>query len=224
MFLLSACRVLTQSVAKYVAPILLCKALVLALLLPAAAFADTLRLVAIGDSLTHGYGLAPQDGFVPQLEAWLKGQGRDVQVVNMGVSGDTTEGGRARLGWALADGADAVIVELGGNDMLRGIDPAVSRANLAAMLQELGNLGMPALLTGIEAPLNYGADYKAAFDGMYVELAAKYDAVLYANFLAEIDGAGMMQPDGIHPNADGVAAIVRGIGPKVLDLLDRATP
>ena len=191
-------------------------------LLPALpAMAETLRLVALGDSLTHGYGLAQDEGFVPQLQRWLEGQGADVEVVNMGVSGDTTTGGRARLDWALADGADAVILELGGNDLLRGTDPATSRANLDAMLDELAAREIPVLLAGIEAPLNYGPDFKAAFDGMYAELAEEHGAILYPSFLEGV-GPALMQPDGIHPNAEGVAVIVEAIGPKVLDLLERA--
>lgn len=191
-------------------------------LVPAAPVqAEPLRLVAIGDSLTHGYGLPPEEGFVPQLEAWLAARGRDVEVVNMGVSGDTTQGGKARLDWALADGADAVIVELGGNDLLRGIDPAVSRANLGDMLIRIGARGMPVLLAGLEAPLNYGDDYKQAFEGMYRDLAKEHGAVLYPNFLAGVEGPEHMQSDGIHPSAEGVAVIVEGIGPKVLELLDR---
>jgi acyl-CoA thioesterase-1 len=185
------------------------------------AAAETLRLVALGDSLTHGYGLAQDEGFVPQLQRWLAGQGADVEVVNMGVSGDTTAGGRARLDWALADGADAVIVELGGNDLLRGIDPATSRANLDAMLADLGRREIPVLLAGLEAPLNYGPDYKAAFESMYADLAAAHGAILYRSFLQGV-GPAMMQPDGIHPDADGVALIVEAIGPAVLALLERA--
>lgn len=199
---------------------LACKALAL-LLLAAPAHADTLKLVAIGDSLTHGYGLPQGQGFVPQLEGWLRDQQIDVTVINMGVSGDTTEGGRARLGWALADGADAVIVELGGNDLLRGIDPARSRANLDAMLTELAGRNLPVLLAGLEAPLNYGPDFKEAFDGMYRDLAEQHGAILYPNFVDGIE-RGMMQDDGIHPNEAGVAEIVSRIGPKVLELLDRA--
>jgi acyl-CoA thioesterase-1 len=185
------------------------------------ALAQTLRLVALGDSLTHGYGLAQDEGFVPQLQRWLTEQGADVAVVNMGVSGDTTAGGRARLDWALAEGADAVLLELGGNDLLRGIDPATSRENLDAMLAELGRRDIPALLAGLEAPLNYGPDYKEAFEAMYGELAEAHGAILYASFLAGV-GPEMMQPDGIHPNAEGVAHIVGAIGPKVLELLERA--
>ena len=200
---------------------LLCKALVL-FALAGAAQAKDLRLLAIGDSLTHGYGLEQDKGFVPQLQAWLRERGAEVEVVNMGVSGDTTEGGRARLGWALADGADAVIVELGGNDLLRGIDPARSRANLDAMLTELGGQGIPVLLAGMQAPLNYGQDYKTAFDDMYPDLAETHGAILYPSFLEGLVGSGLMQADGIHPNAEGVAKIVEGIGPSVLELLARA--
>lgn len=203
---------------------MLCKAALVLIFLAAPVQAETLRLVAIGDSLTHGYGLPPEDGFVPQLERWLKSQGEDVTVINMGVSGDTTEGGRARLGWALADGADAVIIELGGNDLLRGIDPAVSRANLDAMMVETKAQGLPVLLAGLEAPLNYGADYKASFEGMYADLAEIHGAILYPSFLAAVTEAGMMQPDGIHPSASGVAAIVSDIGPKVRELLARVRP
>ncbi len=185
------------------------------------AMAETMRLVALGDSLTHGYGVAQDEGFVPQLQRWLAERGADVEVVNMGVSGDTTTGGRARLDWALADGADAVILELGGNDLLRGIDPATSRANLDAMLAELEAREIPVLLAGLEAPLNYGPEYKEAFEGMYAELAEAHGAILYASFLEGV-GPEMMQPDGIHPNAEGVAEIVEGIGPSVLELLERA--
>lgn len=184
--------------------------------------AETLRLVAFGDSLTHGYGLPQDQGFVPQLERWLKDQGQDVQVINMGVSGDTTAGGRARLSWALADGADALILELGGNDLLRGIDPAASRENLDAMLTELGGQGVPVLLAGLEAPLNYGSDFKQAFDSMYPDLAEAHGAVLYPSFVEGVVNAEMTQADGIHPNEKGVAKIVEGIGPKVLELLARA--
>ena len=182
---------------------------------------EALRLVALGDSLTHGYGLAQEEGFVPQLQRWLAGRGADVEVVNMGVSGDTTMGGRARLDWALADGADAVILELGGNDLLRGIDPATSRENLDAMLAELAAREIPVLLAGLEAPLNYGPEYKEAFESMYAELAEAHGAILYPAFLDGV-GPGLMQPDGIHPNAEGVAEIVEAIGPSVLELLERA--
>ena len=210
---------MAAAVARKVAASLLLIALT-ALAGPAAA-AETLRLVALGDSLTHGYGLAQDEGFVPQLQRWLKGRGADVEVVNMGVSGDTTAGGRARLDWALAEGADAVILELGGNDLLRGVDPATSRANLDAMLAELARREIPVLLAGLEAPLNYGPEYKEAFEAMYADLAEEHGAVLYPSFLEGI-GPELMQPDGIHPNAAGVAEIVEAIGPSVLELLERA--
>ncbi|MEM7191033.1 MAG: arylesterase [Pseudomonadota bacterium] len=217
------------SLARYVAGFALCKILLVAFLAISAnpAHAQPQKLIAIGDSLTHGFGLEQDKGFVPQLERWLRDQGHDVTVINMGVSGDTTEGGRARLGWALADGGDAVIVELGGNDLLRGIDPARSRDNLAAMLTELQAAGLPVLLTGMSAPLNYGPEFKEAFDSMYPELAEEYGAILYPSFLEGVVGTegpaeGLMQDDGIHPNATGVALIVEGIGPKVLELLERA--
>lgn len=196
--------------------------LLAALSLPAAA--ETLRLIALGDSLTHGYGLPQDQGFVPQLQRWLTEHGADVEVVNMGVSGDTTAGGKARLDWALSSGADAVILALGGNDLLRGIDPTVSRANLDAMLTELDKRGIPVLLAGLKAPLNFGNNWQAAFEGMYEELAEEHDAILYPSFL---DGVfldpELMQPDYLHPNEKGVARIVEAIGPSVLELLAKAS-
>ncbi len=206
---------------------MICKGAAVAIFLAAGAMpagADApLRLIAFGDSLTHGFGLDQGDGFVPQLDAWLAAQGHpEIEVVNMGVSGDTTAGGRARLAWALGDGADALILELGGNDMLRGVDPAVSRDNLRAMLDELAARDIPVLLAGLEAPLNYGPEFKAAFDGMYAELSTEFGTLLYPSFVDGLVGkAGLMQSDGIHPNADGVAKIVEGIGPLVLELIAR---
>jgi len=184
------------------------------------------RIVAIGDSLTAGYGLPAGEGFVPQLDAWLAAHGHaGAEVVDMGVSGDTTAGGRARLDWALADGADAVIVALGGNDMLRGIMPEASRANLEAMLQALDARGMPVLLVGMQAPMNFGPDYKADFDAMYPELAARHDALLYPFFLEGLVGVpALFQDDGLHPNAEGVARMVERIGPSVIALIGRTGP
>ena len=193
---------------------------------PAAAAEVT--LLALGDSLTHGYGLAQEEGFVPQLEAWLRDQGHDVDVINAGVSGDTTRGGLSRLDWSLNDEVDAVIVELGGNDLLRGIDPASSRENLDAILTELNARGLPALLAGLPAPLNYGEDWQQAFDAMFPELAEKHGALLYPNFLEAIGGfetrdesIKLMQADGIHPNAEGVKKVVADIGPMVEKLIQR---
>lgn len=202
------------------------------LVLPAAVAAAPVTVVALGDSLTQGYGLAAGEGFVPQLEAWLGAQGRDVRVLNAGVSGDTTAGGRSRVAWALADGADAMIVTLGGNDLLRGLPPAVSRDNLDAILTEAGARGVAVLLVAMEAPGNYGPEYRAEFDAIYAGLAEKHGVLLAEPFLKPLvrgsDDASVMrdfmQADGIHPNREGVARIVAGLGPRVLDLLDSLKP
>jgi acyl-CoA thioesterase I len=185
--------------------------------------------VALGDSLTQGYGLQQDDGFVPQLERWLAAQGRDVTVVNAGVSGDTTAGGASRVDWTLTDDVDAMIVNLGGNDMLRGIDPAEVRGNLDTILTAAGGRDIPVLLVALRAPGNWGADYKTAFDAIYPELAARHGAQVTQNFFAPLVdqttrnlATGLMQPDGIHPNAAGVAKVVETIGPEVLRLLDGA--
>ncbi|WP_296419430.1 arylesterase [Pseudooctadecabacter sp.] len=193
-----------------------------------AAEADTVMIAALGDSLTQGYGLAQEDGFVPQLEAWLRAQGADVEVINAGVSGDTTAGGLSRVAWTLTPDVDAMIVALGGNDLLRGIDPANSRANLDGILAAGEDAGVEMLLVGMEAPLNYGATFKAQFDGMYADLAEAYDVPLYGTFFDGLleDGdmqaarARYMQADGIHPNPDGVARIVEAMGPSVLALIE----
>jgi acyl-CoA thioesterase-1 len=189
--------------------------------------------VALGDSLTAGYGLADQSqGLVPQLEGWLKARGADVLVQNAGVSGDTTAGGLARIGWALGPEADALMVTLGGNDLLRGIDPAEARRNLEGILTEAAARKLPVLLVGMKAGANFGPDYKAAFDAMYGELAAEFGALLAEDFFAGLRAAGAdpsdpaslaawMQPDGIHPNPEGVKLIVEGLGPQVEELLAR---
>ena len=184
---------------------------------------DRIRIVAIGDSLTAGYGLAQGEGFVPRLDRWLDAHGAPaVELVNMGVSGDTTAGGRARLGWALADGADAVIVALGGNDLLRGVDPAETRRNLDTMLAELGERGLPVLLISIEAPLNYGPEYKESFDSIYPDLAAQYGTLEACWCLEELaDDRSLVQEDGLHPSAKGVDRLVDRLGPAVLDLIAR---
>ena len=201
------------------------------LALGAPAAAETVTVVALGDSLTAGYGLPEGEGFVPQLQDWLDGQGLEARIVNAGVSGDTTAGGLARLDWALTDEVDAMIVALGGNDLLRGIPPASSRTNLDAILAEVaGARGLPVLLIGLEAPGNYGPAFKAAFDEMYPALAAEYDALHEISFLgpltAELDAgearSRYMQGDGIHPNRDGVGVIVDAIGPRVAELVVRA--
>ncbi|RAI59463.1 arylesterase [Roseicella frigidaeris] len=182
------------------------------------------RLLVLGDSLAAGYGLPQDQGFVPQLQAALAARGRAVQVLNAGVSGDTTAGGLTRLDWALADAPQAVILELGGNDGLRALPPAASRANLAAILDRLKSRGIPVLLAGMLAPPNLGAAYGAEFAAVFQGLAREYpDTIFYPFFLEGVAGdAGLNQPDGIHPNGQGVAEIVRRILPAVETLLDRA--
>jgi acyl-CoA thioesterase-1 len=196
----------------------------LALLLPPrAAAAEPLRLLALGDSLTAGYGLPAGQGFVPRLEAALRARGRAVRVLDGGVSGDTTAGGLARLDWALADRPQAAIVTLGGNDGLRGLDPAQTHANLAAILDRLAARGIPVLLAGMLAPPNLGAEYGREFAGVYRRLAEERPGVLLYPFFLEGVAAdpALNQADGIHPNAQGVEEIVRRILPAVEALLDR---
>ncbi|MDP5307728.1 arylesterase [Paracoccus spongiarum] len=200
------------------------------LLATAPAMAETLRLTAMGDSLTQGYGLPAEQGFVPVLQGWLRNRGHDVEVLNAGVSGDTTAGGAARIGWTLSPPPDALIVALGGNDLLRGLDPADSRANLQSILRAAHDSGVPVLLAGLPAPGNYGPDFKRDFEAMYRDLAKEWDALLYPDFLGPIGDkaargqslADLMQDDRIHPNAEGVRQIVAAIGPEVEALLARA--
>jgi len=182
-----------------------------------------LRILALGDSLTAGYGLAPEDGFVAQLQRALDDAGLDVQVLDGGVSGDTTAGGLARLDWALADAPDAVILELGANDGLRGLDPAATRANLDAMLTRLGQAGKPVLLTGMLAPPNLGPEYGAEFNRIYPELAEAHGVALYPFFLDGVAAEpALNQDDGIHPNAEGVRIIVERLLPRLRDLITQA--
>ncbi|WP_186766619.1 arylesterase [Puniceibacterium confluentis] len=192
--------------------------------------AEPVEIVALGDSLTQGYGLPRAEGFVPQLQAWLRARGHDVTLVNAGVSGDTTAGGLSRVAWSLQDSTDAMIVTLGGNDLLRGIDPANSRANLDGILQVTAEQDLPVLLVGLRAPGNYGPAFKRAFDSMYPDLAEQYGTLYFAEFfegLAEeerrpADVRAYMQADGIHPNAEGVRRIVAALGPSVEALILRA--
>jgi acyl-CoA thioesterase I len=180
-------------------------------------------VVALGDSLTVGYGLPQAQSFPAQLEAALKAHGHDVTVVNAGVSGDTAAAALKRLDWALPDDASAVIVELGGNDALQGLSPEDTKATLAKIIEHLQAKGLPVLLAGMEAPRNMGEDYVEAFHAIYPDLASRYHVLLYPFFL---DGAalhdGLMQADGIHPNARGVAKIVENVMPKVDELLAQA--
>lgn len=194
--------------------------------------AEPVTLVALGDSLTAGYGLPPDQGLVPQLQSWLAAQGAEVTVVNAGVSGDTTAGGLSRLDWSLTPETDALMVTLGGNDMLRGLPPEEARANLSAILEGAKAKGLPVFLVGMEAPGNYGAEYKAAFDAIYADLAAEFGATLYPFFFQAMtegnsDPAAMrpfMLEDGIHPNAEGVAKIVADLGPALQAFLAAHRP
>ncbi len=185
--------------------------------------ATPVHIVALGDSLTAGYGLADKDGFVPRLQAALAKNGISADVANAGVSGDTASDGLARLDWSVPQGTDAVIVELGANDMLRGIKPEVTRAALDAILKRLSERHIAVLLCGMRAAPNMGADYGRDFERIYPELAAKYGVLLYPFFL---DGVAadltLTQPDGMHPNPAGVGVIVQRILPKVAELLTRA--
>jgi acyl-CoA thioesterase-1 len=185
-----------------------------------------LRLLMLGDSITAAYGLARDQGLPARLEAALRAKGRQVTVIDAGVSGDTTAGGRSRLDWALADRPDAVIVALGGNDGLRGVDPRSTRANLKAVLGTLKARNLPTMLAGMLAPPNLGGDYGRDFAAVFQDLARENPDVVFYPFL--LDGvageAALNQPDRIHPNPQGVEEIVRRMTPVVETLLDKVRP
>lgn len=182
---------------------------------PSAA-AERIGIAVLGDSLSAGYGLAAGDAFTARLEAALRRSGIDAQVINAGVSGDTTAGGRARLDWMLQDKPDLLLVELGANDALRGLDPAQAEANLDAILAEAQQRQIPVLLAGMRAPRNLGADYVRRFEAIYPRLAKKYAVELYPFFLEGVAGVpALNQEDGLHPNAHGVEEIVRRMLPQV---------
>jgi acyl-CoA thioesterase I len=181
------------------------------------------NIVAFGDSLTAGYGLAANEAFPAQLQRALIAKGLAVNVANAGVSGDTAAGGLARLDWSIPDGTDAVILELGANDALRGFDPAVTRKALDAMLHRLQERKIAVLLCGMLAPPNLGAEYGRAFNSIYPDLAAQDGAILYPFFLAGVAADPKLnQRDGLHPTAAGVAVIVDRILPQVEELIARA--
>lgn len=196
-----------------------------------AVHAEPVEVIALGDSLTAGYGLIDQNGFVPKMRIWLEERGFDVRLVNAGVSGDTTAGGLSRVEWSLSPATEALIVALGGNDLLRGLDPSVSRANLEGILKVAQDKGLDVLIVGMEAPGNYGPEYKAEFDAMYPELADAYGALYFPRFFEGLYVVGstpaelrdVMQMDGIHPNAEGVDLIVGAMGPDVAELVERAS-
>jgi acyl-CoA thioesterase-1 len=180
----------------------------------------SVKVVALGDSLTAGYGLPDKDGFVPQLQAALTAKGVAAGIQNAGVSGDTASDGLARLDWSVPDGTDAVILELGANDMLRGINPDVTRKALDAILSRLAQRHIAVLFCGMRAAPNLGPDYVREFERIYPDLAAKYGVLFYPFFL---DGVAadpkLIQHDGMHPNATGVGIIVERILPKVQELI-----
>ncbi|MEM9967153.1 MAG: arylesterase [Pseudomonadota bacterium] len=198
---------------------------------PTGLLSQEIVIAALGDSLTQGFGLPVNDGFVPQLQSWLDDAGADVRLINAGVSGDTTAGGLARVGWTLTSDVDGMIVALGGNDLLRGLPPEEARTNLTGILQAAAQADVEILLIGMEAPSNFGPAYKAAFDAIYPDLAAAYDTLFLDSFFAGLMNDGerpdlselraFFQPDGIHPNAAGVSKIVDRIGPEVLKLVQQ---
>lgn len=205
-------------------PLLLTIALALVLLLApsAGSAADTIRLVALGDSLTAGYGLAPEAAFPARLETALREKGHDVTVENAGVSGDTASGGLERLDWSVPDGTDAVIVALGANDALRGLDPSTTREALETIVARLIERNIQVLLAGMYAPPNLGEEYGEAFASIYSDLADANDIVFYPFFLKGVAAREDLNlEDGMHPNEEGIAEIVERILPAVEELISR---
>ncbi len=183
---------------------------------PASAQGKRIRIAAFGDSLSAGYGLPQRAAFYSVLQRELKARGLDVVVENAAVSGDTASAGQARLDWSIQDGTDLVVVELGANDALRGIDPAITERALDDIVTRLKARGMSVVLAGMLAPPNNGADYARAFNGIYPRLAQKHGVPLYPFFLDGVAGIQRLNlPDGIHPTAEGVEEIVRRILPTV---------
>jgi acyl-CoA thioesterase-1 len=183
---------------------------------------EPVKMVVLGDSLSAGYGLAAGAAFPERLAAALKTKGIEVAMINAGVSGDTASGGLGRLDWSIPDGTDAVILELGANDALRGLDPALTRKALDTALTKLKERKIAVLLAGMYAPRNMGPDYAKSFDAIFPELAAKYGVILYPFFLEGVAGdAKLNQPDGLHPTAAGIDVIVKNILPKAEELIGR---
>jgi len=184
---------------------------------------STIEIFALGDSLVAGFDLPPGDGFTPQLEAALRARGHNVRIVNGGVSGDTSSGGLARMDWVMPDSTDAVIVELGANDALRGISPEITARNLETITTKLQQRGLPVLLAGMRAPPNLGRHYGARFEKIYPELAARFGLIHYPFFLDGVAGQKALNlADGIHPNKQGIAIIVARILPHVETLIGKA--
>ena len=190
----------------------------------AQAFAEPYRIVGFGDSLMAGYQLGPGESFPEKLQAALSATGRDVEVIGAGVSGDTTSGGLARLDWSVPDGTDLVILELGANDMLRGIAPDLTEKNLDSMLARLRDRNIGVLLAGMLAAPNLGPDYAQAFNGLYDRLAQKYDVPLYPFFLDGVAGErSLVQSDGMHPTAEGIDIMVERMLPTVEKVIDASS-
>ncbi|WP_445501176.1 arylesterase [Microvirga sp. G4-2] len=203
-----------------------CAAALAAMIAPSTAPAQskTLHLVALGDSLTAGYGLPQEAAFPVVLEKALKARGYKVEIANAGVSGDTSSAGLDRLDWSIPDGTDGVIVELGANDMLRGLDPAVTRKSIETIVERLKARNIPVMLAGMYASRNLGQDYIQKFDTIYSDIAKKHDLVLYPFFLDGVAGErSFILPDGLHPTAKGVEIIVDRILPTVESFLTRLT-
>ena len=191
-------------------------------MLTASAAERPIRIVVLGDSLAAGFGLAAPDALPAKLERALKQKGMAVAIENAGVSGDTPAGGLARLDWSVGEGTDAVILELGANDALRGSDPKATRTALEAIIKRLKERHIAVLLAGMLAPRNFGPDYVRAFDAIYPELAAAHDLILYPFILEGVAGdRALNQPDGLHPTAAGVDVMVQGMLPKVEELIGR---
>jgi len=184
-----------------------------------------LHIVAFGDSLTSGYGVRPRDAFPAQLQRELKAAGHNVVVTNGGVAGDTTADGLKRLEWAVPDGTDAVILELGANDALRGFDPKVTRANLEQIIAALKKRNIPILLAGMVSPANWGDHYSDDFDKIYPDLAKEHGLVFYPFFLEGVAlDTKLNQDDGMHPTGKGFAEIVKRIMHSVVELIGRTSP
>jgi acyl-CoA thioesterase-1 len=184
--------------------------------------AQPIKIVAFGDSLLAGFGLRANESFPAQLENALKKRGHDVDVANAGVSGDTTTGGLSRLDWSIPDGTNAVIIVLGANDMLRGMEPELARKNLSEMIKRLKDRKIEILIGGMRAAPNLGADYARKFDSIYADLAKEHDILIYPFFLDGVAGQrDLNMSDGIHPTPKGVSLIVERILPSVDSLIER---
>jgi acyl-CoA thioesterase-1 len=183
---------------------------------------NPVKIVALGDSLTAGYGLGQSDAFPAKLQRALRAKGLAVEIVDAGVSGDTSTGGLSRLDWSVPEGTDAVIVELGGNDALRGIDPKLTRTALDTILRRLKDRKIEVLLCGMRAPPNLGPEYARAFDAIFPALAAEHGVMFYPFFLEGVAADSKLNlRDGIHPNPAGIDAIVKGVLPQVEELIAR---